>query len=285
MSCDKTVFERGIHGAPAEALRQALKALAGLSFWIAWTADPDLYPEIPVSARCMRDAATALHKAARLLDAAADRDRGPGTVHVNPAHVVQSSTLSDHHLPKVRWMSMPMTRRMRASSSVKVTGAEGNTTPTDPRSRRNRASRRGGQLLTRARSSSNGSACPHLRAPGASVPDGRTIGQTPKNQARDSATDIFIPDTNLLERLFVEERRRLKIIPNAFGEKAVLKLMFGAMIRAAERWRAIKVSELERRQMRAVREELDREYEAPNGLGEKTSASARHAKISSTAQT
>jgi hypothetical protein len=28
--------------------------------------------------------------------------------------------------------------------------------------------------------------------------------------------------TNLLERLLVEERRRLKIIPNAFGEKAVL---------------------------------------------------------------
>jgi Transposase, Mutator family len=28
---------------------------------------------------------------------------------------------------------------------------------------------------------------------------------------------------NLLERLFVEERRRLKIIPNAFGERAVLE--------------------------------------------------------------
>ena len=94
-----------------------------------------------------------------------------------------------------------------------------------------------------------------------------------------------IRTTNLLERLFVEQRRRLKIIPHAFGEKAVLKLMFGAMIRAAERWRAIRVSELERRQMRAVREELDREYEAPNGLGEKTSAPARHAKISNTART
>ena len=32
-----------------------------------------------------------------------------------------------------------------------------------------------------------------------------------------------IRTTNLLERLFVEERRRLKIIPNAFGERAVLK--------------------------------------------------------------
>jgi transposase-like protein len=38
--------------------------------------------------------------------------------------------------------------------------------------------------------------------------------------------------TNLLERVFVEERWRLKIIPNGFGEKPVLKLMFGALIRA-----------------------------------------------------
>ena len=64
---------RAIHGVPAEALRQALKALAGLSFWIAWTADPDLAPDPPVSARCMRDAANALRKAADLLDQAADR--------------------------------------------------------------------------------------------------------------------------------------------------------------------------------------------------------------------
>ena len=94
-----------------------------------------------------------------------------------------------------------------------------------------------------------------------------------------------IRTTNLLERLFVEERRRLKIIPNAFGEKAVLKLMFGAMIRAAERWRAIRVSELERRQMRASREEIHREYEAANGLGTKASAPARQAKISSSSRT
>ena len=94
-----------------------------------------------------------------------------------------------------------------------------------------------------------------------------------------------IRTTNLLERLFVEERRRLKIIPNAFGEKAVLKLMFGAMIRAAERWRAIRVSELERRQMRAVREELDHEYEAQNGLGTKASAPAHPAQSSSTSRT
>jgi hypothetical protein len=51
-----------------------------------------------------------------------------------------------------------------------MTGAAGDTTTTNSRSRRNRASRRGGQLLTRALGSSCVSACPHLRAPGASVP-------------------------------------------------------------------------------------------------------------------
>ena len=63
--------------------------------------------------------------------------------------------------------------------------------------------------------------------------------------------------TNLLERLFLEERRRLKIIANTFGEKAVLKLMFAAMTRAAERWRAVKVTDFERRQMAALRKDLD----------------------------
>ena len=64
-------------------------------------------------------------------------------------------------------------------------GAAGDTTPTDPRSQRNRASRRGGQLLTRARSSCSASACPHLRAPGASVPDGRTIRRNQSDRSRD----------------------------------------------------------------------------------------------------
>jgi len=91
--------------------------------------------------------------------------------------------------------------------------------------------------------------------------------------------------TNLLERLFVEERRRLKIIPNAFGEKPVLKLMFGAMIRAAERWRAIKVTDFERRQMAAIREELDQEYEVGNDLDNIT-GNARHSdKLSSNSRT
>ena len=68
--------------------------------------------------------------------------------------------------------------------------------------------------------------------------------------------------TNLLERLFVEELRRLKIIPNGFGEKPVLKLMFAALVRAAERWRGLRFNEFELRQIAAVRKDLDAEYEA-----------------------
>ena len=94
-----------------------------------------------------------------------------------------------------------------------------------------------------------------------------------------------IRTTNLLERLFVEERRRLKIIPNAFGEKPVLKLMFGAMIRAAERWRAIRITDFERRQMAAVRKELDELYAAENGLDKPPSKDASQSKLSSKSRT
>jgi putative transposase len=61
-----------------------------------------------------------------------------------------------------------------------------------------------------------------------------------------------IRTTNLLERLFVEERRRTKIIANTFGERPVLKLMYAAIIRASETWRGIAVSAFERRQLDAI---------------------------------
>jgi len=69
-----------------------------------------------------------------------------------------------------------------------------------------------------------------------------------------------IRTTNLLERLFGEERRRTKTIPHAFGERAVLKLMYAALIRAAERWRGLKVTDFEQRQLKAIRDELDQDF-------------------------
>src|SRR5213592_776725 len=69
-----------------------------------------------------------------------------------------------------------------------------------------------------------------------------------------------IRTTNLLERLFGEARRRTKVIPHAFGERAVLKLVYAALIRAAERWRGIRITEFELRQLRAIRDEIDKAH-------------------------
>jgi len=79
--------------------------------------------------------------------------------------------------------------------------------------------------------------------------------------------------------------RRLKIIPNAFGEKPLLKLMFAAMTCAAERWRAVKITDFERRQMTALRTELDQEYEATTGLTNTAPKVANPANLSSKSQT
>jgi hypothetical protein len=39
------------------------------------------------------------------------------------------------------------------------------------------------------------------------------------------------------------------MIPHSFGERAVLKLMYAALIRAAERWRGLRMTEFEHRQL------------------------------------
>lgn len=64
--------------------------------------------------------------------------------------------------------------------------------------------------------------------------------------------------TNMLERLFGEERRRTKVIPHAFGERGVLKLMYAALIPAAETWKRLVNSEFELRQLKSLREHLNR---------------------------
>ena len=65
----------------------------------------------------------------------------------------------------------------------------------------------------------------------------------------------------------------------------MLKLMFGAMIRAAERWRAIKITTFERRQLDALRKELDHDYEAENGLEGNRSTASPQIRISSSSRT
>ena len=116
-------------------------------------------------------------------------------------------------------------------------------------------------------------------------PDGRTIREKSQSLADRGGTISIMPVTNLLQRLFVEERRRLKIIPNAFGERPVMKLMFGAMTRAAERWRAIRLTEFERRQIDAVRKELADEYKSADTASSAAQRAHPVTRFSSSART
>jgi len=61
--------------------------------------------------------------------------------------------------------------------------------------------------------------------------------------------------TNLIERSFEEERRRAKVIPRFRTEKECLKLVFATLWQASERWRRIRFSEHERKQLECYGQE------------------------------
>jgi putative transposase len=67
---------------------------------------------------------------------------------------------------------------------------------------------------------------------------------------------INVRTTNLLERSFEEERRRSKVIPRFNDERSAMKLVFATLIRVSDRWNRISVSELERQQLRLLRQQL-----------------------------
>jgi transposase-like protein len=58
----------------------------------------------------------------------------------------------------------------------------------------------------------------------------------------------------LIERSFLEERRRTKIIPRFFDERSCLKLVFAMLQRASQRWQRIRITELEQKQMEVLRQ-------------------------------
>lgn len=67
---------------------------------------------------------------------------------------------------------------------------------------------------------------------------------------------IRVRTTNLCERSFVEERRRTKVVPRFTDEKAAMKLVFATLVRAADRWCRVSISDLERHQLKLLRAEL-----------------------------
>ncbi|MGD8394928.1 MAG: transposase [Candidatus Eiseniibacteriota bacterium] len=74
----------------------------------------------------------------------------------------------------------------------------------------------------------------------------------------------LIRTTNLLERLFGEERRRFKAVGTTFGERPVLKLMYSTLVRASDRWRGIQITEFETRQLDVLRQQLNEEHRREN---------------------
>lgn len=63
----------------------------------------------------------------------------------------------------------------------------------------------------------------------------------------------YIRTTNLLERSFVEQKRRTKVIPHHVNERGATKLVFGVLIRASRRWNRVKMTRLELAQLRSIR--------------------------------
>ena len=113
----------------------------------------------------------------------------------------------------------------------------GNTTLTDSRSQRIRASRGGGQLLTRAHGSWNDIGLPAPTCTSAPVPDGRTIhpqGLFPRGSAADAT--YFIPGTNVLERLNAEIDRRAKVVGVFPNTAALLRLTTAVLVEQDDEW-------------------------------------------------
>lgn len=64
----------------------------------------------------------------------------------------------------------------------------------------------------------------------------------------------YIRSTNLLERAFVEEKRRTKVMPAHMHERGAMKLVFGVLIRASRNWNRVKMSSFELAQLKRIRQ-------------------------------
>lgn len=66
----------------------------------------------------------------------------------------------------------------------------------------------------------------------------------------------YIRTTNLIERAFVEQKRRTKVIPAHINEKGALKLVYGSLIRAARDWQRVGMDQLELAQLKHLRKTM-----------------------------
>ena len=66
----------------------------------------------------------------------------------------------------------------------------------------------------------------------------------------------YVRTANLVERAFVEERRRTKVIPHLWTEGSLVHLVFGVLIRVSDRWGKKCFSDIEQHQIQSLRARL-----------------------------
>jgi hypothetical protein len=75
------------------------------------------------------------------------------------------------------------------------------------------------------------------------------------------------------------------VIPHAFGERAVMKLMYAALLRASQLWRGVKITEFELRQLALLRNELNEQFAAAHAPAAQPINPASRSRISSREKT
>ncbi|MCH2450397.1 MAG: hypothetical protein MK198_09660, partial [Gracilimonas sp.] len=66
----------------------------------------------------------------------------------------------------------------------------------------------------------------------------------------------YIRTTNLIERAFVEQKRRTIVIPAHINEKGAMKLVYGSLIRAARDWQRVGMDPLELAELKHLRKTM-----------------------------
>lgn len=66
---------------------------------------------------------------------------------------------------------------------------------------------------------------------------------------------VNVRTTKLVEQSFVEDRHRTNVIPRLLDDESAMKRIFATLIRTAECWSQIAISDLERHLLRLLRQE------------------------------
>ncbi len=67
----------------------------------------------------------------------------------------------------------------------------------------------------------------------------------------------YIRTTNLIERCFLEQKRRTKVIPRFLDEDSCLKLVYSTLIRVSEKWRRISMNDFDLVLLKKIRSLYD----------------------------